>query len=54
MIINNIEVPFNGTKYLADYDKKNELDVERFLKHSHAVVKLNEEFEHYEIEADEE
>ena len=41
-------------KYLADYDKKNELDVERFLKHSHAVVKLNEEFEHYEIEADEE
>ena len=32
-------------KYLADYDKKNELDVERFLKHSHAVVKLNEEFE---------
>ena len=41
-------------KYLADYDKKNELDVERFLKYSHAVVKLNEEFEHYEIEADEE
>ena len=37
-------------KYLSDYDKKNEFDVERYLKRRPAVVKLDETFDLYEVE----
>ena len=41
-------------KYLADYDKKNEFDIERFLKHRPTVVKPDEVFDYYNIELPEE
>ena len=41
-------------KYLADYDKKNEFDVERFLKHRPTVIKPDEVFDYYKIELPEE
>ena len=37
-------------KYLADADKKNEFDVERYMKRRPAVVKPEEIFEMYELE----
>lgn len=37
-------------KYLADADKKNEFDVERYMKRRPAVVKPEEPFEMYELE----
>lgn len=37
-------------KYLADYDKKNEFDVEAYLKHRPAIVKADEEFDYYEVQ----
>ena len=37
-------------KYLADADKKNEFDVERYMKRRPAVVKPEETFEMYELE----
>lgn len=36
-------------KYLADADKKNEFDVERYMKRHPAVVKPEEPFEMYEL-----
>ena len=40
-------------KYLADYDKKNTFDVERYMKRRPAIVKPDEPFDCYEInEAD--
>ena len=37
-------------KYLAYYDKKNEFDVEVFMKHRPAIVKADEEFDYYEVQ----
>ena len=37
-------------KYLSDYDKKNALDVESYLKRHPAVVKPDEPFDLYEME----
>ena len=37
-------------KELSDYDKKNEFDVERYMKRRPAVVKPEEPFEMYELE----
>ena len=37
-------------KYLADADKKNEFDVERYIKRRPAVVKPEEVFDMYELE----
>ena len=37
-------------QYLADADKKNEFDVERYMKRRPAVVKPEEPFEMYELE----
>lgn len=39
-------------KYLSDYDKKNSFDVERYIKHRPAVVRKNEVFDYYEIDAE--
>ena len=36
-------------KYLADYDKKNTFDVERYMKRRPAIVKPDELFDCYEI-----
>ena len=36
-------------KYLADYDKKNTFDVERYMKRRPAIVKPDEPFDCYEI-----
>jgi len=40
-------------KYLADADKKNEFDIERYMKRKPAIVKLDEPFDMYELEIDE-
>ena len=39
-------------KYLSDYDKKNSFDSERYIKHHPAVVRQNEVFDYYEIDAE--
>lgn len=39
-------------KYLSDYDKKNSFDSERYIKHRPAVVRKNEVFDYYEIDAE--
>lgn len=39
-------------KYLSDYDKKNSFDAERYIKHRPAVVRQNEVFDYYEIDAE--
>jgi len=40
-------------KYLSDFDKKNTFDTERYIKRRPAVVKQNEVFDYYEIDAEE-
>jgi len=40
-------------KYLADADKKNEFDIERYMKRKPAIVRLDEPFDLYELEIDE-
>jgi len=40
-------------KYLADADKKNEFDVERYMKRKPAIVKLDEPFDMYELDIEE-
>lgn len=40
-------------KYLADADKKNEFDIERYMKKKPAIVKPDETFDMYELEIDE-
>lgn len=40
-------------KYLADADKKNEFDIERYMKRKPPLVKLDEPFDLYELEIDE-
>lgn len=37
-------------KYLSDFDKKNEFDVERYMKKRPVVVKPDEAFDLYDIE----
>ena len=39
-------------KYLSDYDKKNSFDAERYIKRRPAVVRQNEVFDYYEIDAE--
>ena len=39
-------------KYLSDYDKKNSFDAERYIKRRPAVVRQNEIFDYYEIDAE--
>ena len=39
-------------KYLSDYDKKNSFDAERYIKRRLAVVRQNEVFDYYEIDAE--
>ena len=39
-------------KYLSDYDKKNSFDAERYIKCRPAVVRQNEVFDYYEIDAE--
>lgn len=36
-------------KYTSDYDKKNELDIERFLSH-HLKLKLDDAYEVYQVD----
>ena len=40
-------------KYLADADKKNEFDIERYMKKKPAIVKPDEPFDLYELKIDE-
>lgn len=40
-------------KYLADADKKNEFDIERYMKRKPPLVKPDEPFDMYELEIDE-
>lgn len=40
-------------KYLADADKKNEFDIERYMKRKPAIVKPDEPFDLYELEIEE-
>ena len=39
-------------KYLSDYNKKNTFDAERYIKRRPAVIKQNEVFDYYEIDAE--
>ena len=39
-------------KYLSDYDKKNSFDAERYIKRRPAIVRQNEVFDYYEIDAE--
>ena len=39
-------------KYLSDYDKKNSFDAKRYIKRRPAVVRQNEVFDYYEIDAE--
>ena len=41
-------------KYLSDFDKKNEFDIERFLNRRPAVVKENEQFDLYNVDVPDE
>ncbi|HJC23402.1 MAG TPA: type IV secretion system protein VirD4 [Candidatus Eisenbergiella merdavium] len=38
-------------KYLSDYDKKNAFDMEKHLRRRPAIVKPDEVFDYYEIDA---
>jgi Type IV secretory pathway, VirD4 components len=40
-------------KYLADADKKNEFDIERYMKRKPAIVKPDEPFDMYELDIEE-
>ena len=40
-------------KYLADADKKNEFDIERYMKRKTAIVKPDEPFDMYELNIEE-
>ena len=39
-------------KFLSDFDKKNEFDIEKYLKRRPAVIKPDEPFDLYEIETE--
>ena len=39
-------------KFLSDFDKKNEFDIEKYLKRRPAVIKPEEPFDLYEIDGD--
>ena len=39
-------------KFLSDFDKKNEFDIEKYLKRRPAVIKPEEPFDLYEIDRD--
>ena len=38
-------------KYLSDYDKKNAFDIEKYMKRHPPIVRLDEVFDYYEIDA---
>jgi type IV secretion system protein VirD4 len=38
-------------KYLSDYDKKNAFDIEKYRKHHPPIVRPEEVFDYYEINA---
>ena len=38
-------------KYLSDYDKKNTFDMEKHLRRRPAIVKPDEVFDYYEVDA---
>ena len=42
-----------GYKYLADADKENAFDIERYMKRKPAIVKPDEPFDMYELEIEE-
>ncbi len=39
-------------KFLSDFDKKNEFDIEKYLKRRPAAIKPEEPFDLYEIDGD--